>query len=557
MVLRTYRILCMLAVVFIPAFGVLHRAVELSAWDPLWARLLVAALPLAAVVLSYRSAAVRQRFVPITRVLLYLLTAWMIGLCALNDFQPIYAIGFLFGVTVMGASFGVGVERLRPLLSYFLFSVGCTAVGVFGALGLEERAALLLLAVAGVKTVLFVTIAPHVHARQRMAETQRELAKSKAQLSAAQRIAHLGHWVWDLRADETTWSDETYRLLGLRPGAVPAVLESILTAVHPADRARVRQRVLDVMRRDELGSAMKNMEFRVVHSGSEERVLRANCEIVPGGDGQPAQVLGTVLDVTPQKRYERELEQAREHAEELLRLRTSMLNNVSHELRTPLTSIIGFSEVLVEETPEPQQEIAEIVLQSARRLKSTVNSVMDLAQIEGGGLAPELETLDVRGEVREVVTLLRTQAADKGLSLETRLPDAPACARLDAHCLGRILTNLVGNAIKFTEEGGVTVSVEAEGEQVHLRVRDTGIGIGEAFLPDLFSEFRQESDGLQRSHEGSGLGLAITRQLVDIMGGEIHVKSRKGEGSTFTVCLPRVAAGAGGGAASRRERAVA
>ena len=136
---------------------------------------------------------------------------------------------------------------------------------------------------------------------------------------------------------------------------------------------------------------------------------------------------------------------------------------------------------------------------------------------------------------RKVVRLLTPLARDKGLTLKLSPPRHPVFAYLDGYGLERILYNLVGNAIKFTEKGGVEVAVEQEEDWVHIHVRDTGIGIEADFLPSLFTEFQQESSGLARSHQGSGLGLAITARLVELLDGKIDVASKKGEGSTFTV----------------------
>jgi CheY-like chemotaxis protein/two-component sensor histidine kinase len=225
-----------------------------------------------------------------------------------------------------------------------------------------------------------------------------------------------------------------------------------------------------------------------------------------------------------------------------LKLKSSFLNNMSHELRTPLTSILGYAEVLLEEKPDSsQQRFAERIVDSAKRLQGTLNSVLDLAQLESGETTLELKVADVSDEVKDAVDLLEPVAQKKGLTLETIVTAPNPYAKVDTACINRITNNLVGNAIKFTEEGRVTVEVGVDEEFVFLQVEDTGIGIEKQFLNHLFDEFRQESTGLQRTHEGSGLGLAITKRLVDLLGGHIEVASEKGEGSTFTVYLPHVA----------------
>jgi signal transduction histidine kinase len=158
--------------------------------------------------------------------------------------------------------------------------------------------------------------------------------------------------------------------------------------------------------------------------------------------------------------------------------------------------------------------------------------------IEAGEFSLDARPVDVAEEVRRRTELLCPMAERKGLAFTVDAPEEGPEAEVDPNGLDRILTNLVTNAIKFTEEGGVTVRVSGEPSHVVLAVADTGIGISEDFLPELFEAFKQESEGLQREHEGTGLGLSIAKELVDLMDGTITVDSQKGEGTTFTVRLP-------------------
>ncbi len=259
--------------------------------------------------------------------------------------------------------------------------------------------------------------------------------------------------------------------------------------------------------------------------------------------GNKRLIQGIFHDVTQRHQYETKLLQAKERAEELLQLKSSLLNNMSHELRTPLTGILGFSEVLTEEAPEGMKEHARTVHSSAERLMKTLNSVLDLAQLESGEAQLEPEVLDVVSEVREVVSLLQPLADGKSLGLEVDVAcQKRAYIECDPACLSRTVNNLVGNAIKFTSEGRVSVIIDNTGSKVRISVRDTGVGIKDEFLEHLFDAFRQESTGLSRSHEGTGLGLAITSRLVELMNGTIDVESEKGKGSVFTVTIPRVCA---------------
>ncbi len=272
-----------------------------------------------------------------------------------------------------------------------------------------------------------------------------------------------------------------------------------------------------------------------------------------GAEGETIGFVGIIRDVTKQEEAEAMLHEARKQAEEMAHLKTAFLINMSHEIRTPLTAIIGFSEVLADTVPSEHRDVADLVVRSGRRLLSTLNSVLDLARLEADEMAVRLTPLDVAAEVSEAVGLLQPLAERKGLRLEVRAPASAGLALADAALLTRIVNNLVGNAIKFTEEGGVTVEVGSEGDTVRLRVRDTGEGINEAFLPHLFDAFRQATDEATGHREGSGLGLAITKRLVDLMHGSIEVKSRKGTGTTFTVAFPRATEPAEAGQANPEE----
>ena len=168
--------------------------------------------------------------------------------------------------------------------------------------------------------------------------------------------------------------------------------------------------------------------------------------------------------------------------------------------------------------------------------------MLDYASLESGAIEMHADVLNVPEVARETVSVFLPQTQAKGLTLEleTRVPEA--YARLDRALLIRVLNNLVENALKFTDEGGVVLEIDADTEHVTVNVRDTGRGISQEFLPSIFKEFRQESTGLSRSHEGNGLGLQITKQLVERMQGTITVESRQGKGSSFAVTFPRYAA---------------
>ncbi|QXD15865.1 histidine kinase [Rhodocaloribacter litoris] len=232
-----------------------------------------------------------------------------------------------------------------------------------------------------------------------------------------------------------------------------------------------------------------------------------------------------------------QLQVANERLRQANKLKDEFLATTSHELRTPLTAILGFTEVLKYELPEdaPYREFLGIIEESGNRLMQTLTSLLEIAKLRAGVMEVQRHPVDLARHAAEVVRMFSEAARKKGLELALVPPPEPVYALLDEAAFERVLSNLVSNAVKFTEKGSVTVAFSRDAEWVHVHVQDTGIGISEAFLPHLFEEFRQESDGLSRSHEGTGLGLAITAKLVELMDGKISVQSKKGEGSCFTV----------------------
>lgn len=233
------------------------------------------------------------------------------------------------------------------------------------------------------------------------------------------------------------------------------------------------------------------------------------------------------------------LRQANERLQQADKLKDDFLANTSHELRTPLTSILGFASVLYEELEGEARTFASMIQQGGERLLATVNALLDMARLQADLMELEPADLDAVVEVQRIAKHLEPEAEAKGLYLAVAPKQRSIPAHLDRFCLERILTNVVGNAVKFTEEGGVTIVVDATDEDVLLTVRDTGIGIGEEFLPDLFSEFKQASSGYGRTYEGNGLGLAITQRLVHLLDGDIGIDSEVEHGTEVRIRLPR------------------
>ncbi len=233
-----------------------------------------------------------------------------------------------------------------------------------------------------------------------------------------------------------------------------------------------------------------------------------------------------------------QLQVANTKLKEAMTLKDEFLATTSHELRTPITAILGYAALLRQEIPVEYHEFVDIIEKSGERLMSTLNALLDLAELRAGTMVLTTETFDLRELVREAVQKQEPEAGKKGLDLNAEVPNLPIELECDRSAVGKILTEVIGNAIKFTETGSVTVTAGTDGDCASVRVVDTGVGIEESFVPSLFDEFKQESVGLARSHGGNGLGLAIAGKLAELIGGAIGVESAKDEGSTFTVLIP-------------------
>jgi len=226
-------------------------------------------------------------------------------------------------------------------------------------------------------------------------------------------------------------------------------------------------------------------------------------------------------------------------AEAANRMKSEFLASMSHELRTPLNGIMGYAEFLKENADETNREFAGIILDSSHHLLDLVNSILDLAKIESGKMELELRPEALRPMIERIVRTHRPPADEKGLALELLIdPALPEQISCDATRLAQILNNLINNAIKFTDSGAVTVKVGQDAGKLRIGVADTGCGIDAGMQPHVFERFRQVDGFLTRRHQGTGLGLALVKELVALMGGEVTLSSRPGEGSEFVVSLP-------------------
>jgi PAS domain S-box-containing protein len=247
-------------------------------------------------------------------------------------------------------------------------------------------------------------------------------------------------------------------------------------------------------------------------------------------------------DITVRKRAEKELIKAKEKAEESDRLKSAFLANMSHEIRTPMNSILGFTDLLKTQDlkREEQKEYIQIIQKGGDRLLNIINDIIDISKIESGQMEVTISKTNINEQIEYISSLFRPEVAGKRIQLITKnpLPGKEAIISTDREKIFAILTNLVKNAIKFTNEGSIELGYEKRERHLEFFVKDTGTGIPYKLQEIIFERFRQGNDSLNRNYEGTGLGLSISKAYVELLGGKIKVESEPGKGSVFYFTIP-------------------
>ncbi len=360
-----------------------------------------------------------------------------------------------------------------------------------------------------------------------------ELAASERRYRALAEASPIGIFEGDATGRWTYTNRRWEEIAGVDPGT--GLGDGWLAALAPDERA-------DAIAwwRSTWHTGDTAHEHRLHTGPNGERWVYSRTRPVHSEDGTPIGFVGTLEDITERKCVELELVQAREDALAASLAKSQFLANMSHEIRTPMNGVIGMTGLLLDtELTAEQREYASTVRASGEALLTIINDILDFSKIEAGKLELEAMDFDLPAGVEEVVELLAAPALGKGLELSCYVAhDVPAIVRGDLGRLRQVLTNLIGNAIKFTPSGSVALMVERLDEQdgmvtVRFEVRDTGVGIPEEARERLFQSFSQADNSMTRRFGGTGLGLIISRRLTELMGGTIEFESAVGEGSTF------------------------
>jgi len=377
---------------------------------------------------------------------------------------------------------------------------------------------------------------------------QEELRHSEQRLALAAEAAQAGLWEVDVATGQAWSTARALAQFGLA-GSGQHRFDAILARIHPGDRERVQAALVHAM---DSGEPM-SIEYRVLADDGSVRWFVSTGRPTTVGSPPRRVLTGATLDLTERKRAELELLAAKEAAEAANRAKSIFLANMSHELRTPLHAILGYTQIAAESDATPAQRASlEMVEAASRHLLAVVEDVLDLSRVESGRLRLQPEDFSLRALLESVRQLVAGEAARRTLALQVDTGGLPDRLHGDVQRLRQALLNYVGNAMKFTDQGGITMRCElqaedAEGLLVRFAVTDTGIGITAPNLARLFQPFQQVDDSSTRTRPGTGLGLAITRRLAQAMGGDTGAESQPGVGSTFwfTARLGRAKAPAG------------
>ena len=365
-------------------------------------------------------------------------------------------------------------------------------------------------------------------------DAQAALERAALLLRQTGRLARVGGWELELDGNILTWTEEVYRIHDLEPGT-PIQIEAAIAFYAPEARPVIAAAVEAGMR----DGTPWDLELPLTTATGRRIWVRAqgDCE---RRDGRPARLFGAFQDVTAQREAAEALRAARDAAQAASRAKSEFLATMSHEIRTPMNGVIGFTNLLLDsELTADQRDQAELIRGSGQSLLTIINDILDFSRIEAGRLTLEAVPFDLRAALVEVVELLAPQAAAKDVEVVLDYPPAlPRGLIGDPGRVRQVLLNLLGNAIKFTPQGHVTVACRLDAGALEVAVEDTGIGISEEAQARLFQKFAQADASTTRHYGGTGLGLAISRRLVELMGGSIGVRSRPGLGSTFWFRLP-------------------
>lgn len=372
-------------------------------------------------------------------------------------------------------------------------------------------------------------------------QAEQDFQSERERLVLATQSAHIGTWDFDFRTPIIQWNSAMYEIHGVTPETYVPTTEAYESFFSPEDQQRMRD---GLVRAIEPGRVRSSIDVEINLPNGERRLIRSHAAVIRDQNEKPIRMVGITLDITADKQAETLLVKAKEAAEAAARAKSEFLATMSHEIRTPMNGILGYTELLKSTALDAEQrQFLQTIEASGDHLLTLINDILDVSQIEMGKVAIRHEPFEIRTCVSQVFEMLRPVAQNKGLAYHWNADGClPTGIESDPRRLAQILTNILGNAIKFTGSGEVSltltaVSEDAENWRWEFCVSDTGPGISGKNLEQIFEAFYQEDSSARRKYGGTGLGLAISQRLALLLNGKIEVESRPGKGSKFRLIL--------------------
>lgn len=371
----------------------------------------------------------------------------------------------------------------------------------------------------------------------------RNLILSEDRLQYALGASGEGIFDWDIKSGKIFYSKNFVEMLGYQQSNFGNDIHAFETRIHPDDISATKDEIEKFINNN---LSEYSVEFKMVHKQGHDVWINSRADAIRNNEGIAKRIIGTHRDITGQKMIEESLKDDVVEAEQTAEIKSDFLAHMSHEIRTPLTAITGITEILEKNADEfapRQKELISTLSTSTKSLKELVTDILDFSKIEKGEIDFEEQYFPVIDLTNEVISIMSVSANEKNIGFKVIDDDARDIQYFgDKARMRQILINLIGNAIKFTNDGMVTVLIKKEIIQnvdvLNFYIQDTGIGVESDAITTIFEEFQQGDSSVSRKYGGTGLGLPISKNLAVLMGGDITVESTKGLGSTFTLSLP-------------------